>query len=285
LIPKETEAGSISGSRDSLPPGPHGLASFDSRLVILLAPVLVSAAAILVRMSPLGFLLEGLHIWIHELGHASVSWLSARPAVPLPFGWTNVQPYKSPLLYAVILLGLGALAFAGWRERTTWAIGFASALACLQGYMTWRLSENDEHLWMIFGGVGGEFYISAAMVALFFVELPDWFCWGRCRYAVLFIGAASFYETYSFWRKVRRGLEGIPYGSMINGEDDGGGDMNILHDDYGWSQHRIIHAYSHLGDACVAGLLAVYLFYGLRLNRLIHPVLLRAFPVGGADGR
>ena len=254
--------------------------SFDSPVINAIAPVLVAGMAILFRMCPLGFLIEGFHVWIHEVGHASVAWLSGRPALPLPLGWTNVQHDKSPIVYLGVLLALGALAVSGWRERKLWPIVLATALLGAQTYMTWFLSEDRSHLWMIFGGVGGEFYLSAAMIGLFYFEFPEGFRWGGCRYVVLFIGAASFYESFSFWKSVKHGLEGIPYGSMINGEDDGGGDMNILADDYHWTQHQIFLTYNHLGDACLAVLVVIYVIFNLRLNRLFHPLLIRIFRIG-----
>jgi hypothetical protein len=254
--------------------------SFDSPVINAVAPPLVIIAAILFNLSPLGFLLEGLHVWIHEVGHASVAWLSGRSAVPLPFGWTNVESEKSPIVYVVVLVSLAALAVAGWRERRAWPMILAAALIAAQTFMTWRLPEDREHLWMIFGGVGGEFYLSAAMVSLFYFEFPDNFKWGSFRYVVLFIGAASFFESYSFWMKVKRGLEEIPYGSMINGEDDGGGDMNILASEYHWTQHQIVFRYTHLAFGCLAVIVVVYLFFNLRLDRVFNPILARCFSVG-----
>lgn len=265
------------------PENPFDPRSFDSPAVKALAPPLVVAAAVLFKVSPLGGLLEGFHVWIHELGHASVAWLCGRPAVPLPIGWTNVEPNRSLVLYLAILAGLGFLALVGWRERKAWPVVLAVSLAVVQSLMTWRLGEGRAREWMIFCGVGGEFYLSAAMVCLFYLEFPDWFRWGSCRYVVLFIGAASFFESYSFWRSVRRGAEAIPYGSMINGEDDGGGDMNILVDEYHWTQHRVIFTYNHLADACLAAVLVIYLFYNLRLNRMFNPLLARLFSIGLTD--
>jgi hypothetical protein len=261
------------------PGSPYDPTSSDSPVINAIAPVLVAGMAILFRMCPLGFLLEGFHVWIHEVGHASVAWLSGRPALPLPLGWTNVEHDKSPIVYVGVLLALGALAVSGWRERKAWPIILATALLGAQTYMTWFLSEDRAHLWMIFGGVGGEFYLSAAMIGLFYFEFPEAFRWGGCRYVVLFIGAASFYESFAFWKNVKHGLEGIPYGSMINGEDDGGGDMNILADDYHWTQHHIIFTYNHLADACLATLV-VYAIFNLRLNRLFHPLLIRILGIG-----
>ena len=79
---------------------------------------------------------------------------------------------------------------------------------------------------------------------------------------------------------MKRGTEGIPFGSMINGEDDGGGDMNILMDDYRWTQHQIIFTYNHLADACLLAIILVYLFFNFRLNEVFNPILARCFSVG-----
>ncbi len=271
------------GATPGLASPPAGLycpSSFDSPVVKALAPPLVIVLAVAIKGSALGFLLEGFHVWIHEVGHASVAWLSARPAVPLPIGWTNVEPQKSLVLYLSLVAASIALGVAGWRERKAWPMFLAAGLLGAQSYMTWGLSEDRARQWMIFAGVGGEFYLSAAMVCLFFFEFPQRFRWGGCRYVVLFIGAASFFESYSFWKQVKRGAEGIPFGSMINGEDDGGGDMNILMDDYRWTQHQIVFTYNHLADACLLAVLLVYLVFNLRLNEIVNPLLARWFSIG-----
>jgi len=254
--------------------------SYDNALVKAVAPPAVAALAVLFRLSSCGFLLEGFHVWIHEVGHASVAWLSSRPAVPLPFGWTNIEANKSLPLYLFILVALVVLAVTGWRERRLWPIVLGIALIAAQSLMTWSLSEERAHLWMIFGGVGGEFYLSAAMMGLFFFEFPERFKWGVCRYVVLFIGAASFFESYAFWKQVKRGAQGIPFGSMINGEDDGGGDMNILTEEFHWTRHQIVFTYNHLGDACLVSVIGVYLFFNLRLDRVFYPLLSRFFSLG-----
>lgn len=255
------------------------LASYDSPVVNAMAPPVVAGLAILFTLSPLGFLLQGFHVWVHEFGHATVAWLTGRGAVPLPFGWTNVESERSILVYAGIPLLCAALGAAGWRERKVWPVVLSAALIAAQLYMTWVLPEDSGHKWMIFGGVGGEFYLAAAMMGLFYFEFPDGFKWGGCRYFFLFVGASSFFESYSLWYKIKHGLEDIPFGSMINGEGDGGGDMNILRDQYLWSQHQIFNTYYHLGNACLVALLLIYLYFNLRLDRVfdrfLAPVLSR----------
>jgi len=254
--------------------------SFDSPVVKAVAPPLVAALGVLCKLSSVGFLLEGFHVWIHEFGHASIAWITGRPAVPLPFGWTNVEPHRSLLLYLGILVALGVLVGAGWRERKAWPMVLGLVLIAPQALLTWVLPADRACEWMIFGGVGGEFYLAAAMICLFFFEFAAWFRWGSCRYLVLFIGAGSFFESYVFWKKVQSGVEGIPYGSMINGEGDGRGDMNLLVNDFHWTQHRIVLTYNHLADGCLLAILGTYLFVNLRLNQVFNPLLARCFSPG-----
>ncbi|HZZ19950.1 MAG TPA: hypothetical protein VFE25_11295 [Opitutaceae bacterium] len=255
--------------------GLFDLTSFDSPFVKAVMPPVVAAAGVLVALCPLGFLLTGFHVWVHEFGHASVAWLTGKRALPLPIGWTNIEAERSPLVYVGIPVLLFILALAGWRERKVWPVVLAVAVLALQTWMTWLVPEARSREWEIFGGVGGEFYLAAAMIGLFFFEFPDGFRWGACRYLFLFIGAGSFYQSYLLWFSIKHGLEDIPYGSMINGEDDGGGDMNILRDDYGWTQHQIFNTYFHLGNACLIGLLAIYLYFNLRLDRIFDRYLAR----------
>lgn len=252
------------------PPRPawYDPTSFDSWRVNALAPLLVIGLAVLIKRSPLGFLLHGFQVWIHEFGHATVAWLTGYRALPLPIGWTSVGGEKSLFVYCGVLFLLGVMFVAGARERKIWPMILAAGGALLQAHLTWRLPAGRAEMWQAFGGVGGEFYLSAAAVALFYVRLPEKFRWGGCRYFFLFIGGGGFVETWLFWRAVKRGAEGIPYGSMIHGEEDGGGDMNTLHDGFGWTQREIIHTYDQLGDACLAALLVVYVIFALRLDKL-----------------
>ncbi len=56
--------------------------------------------------------------------------------------------------------------------------------------------------------------------------------------------------------------------------------MNILVDDYHWTQHRIIFAYNHLADLCLLVIVGTYLFFNLRLNQVFNPLLARCFSPG-----
>ncbi|HVU17117.1 MAG TPA: M50 family metallopeptidase [Candidatus Didemnitutus sp.] len=261
------------------------LLSFDNPLVNAVVPPLVVALAWVVNISPLGFFLTGFHVWVHEFGHATAAWMSGRKALPLPIGWTPIEPPYSPMVYFGILLLMVILFIAGWKERKIWAMIAAVAIAALQFVMTWRLTESEQQFYWTFCGVGGEFYLSALAIASFYVQLPEKFRWGGCRYVFLFLGASCFLYTYLRWRDIYHGLEDIPMGSMVNGEDDAGGDMNVLMSDYGWTHSRIRFAYHALGNACLVGLGVVYAVFLLRLNRIpdwIVAKLSRAEPAAGS---
>lgn len=233
--------------------------NFHSPWINLLALPVVTGIAWLVNASPLQFMLRAFYIWIHEFGHATVAWMGGYKALPLPLGWTNISPAREDFVYWGVLFLLGVFFVAGWRERRIWPLIIAPILAAGQWWMTWRMEDWQIEMWIDFAGVGGEFYLSALMVVLFFVDLPDKFRWGTCRYLFLFLGAATFIETYIFWRDVYAGLEEIPWGSMIHGEGDEGGDMNKLRDGWGWSRQKIYRTYNSLGQACLLAVGGIYL--------------------------
>ncbi len=243
------------------------LLAFDNWYVNLCAPPLLLGLAWLANHSPLAFLLAGFQIWMHEFGHATAAWLCGRRATPLPFGWTPVEPEYSSFVYFGLLLLFGILFVAGWKERKIWPMVAAVVLIALQFYLTWRMpEERQEFWWGAFGGVGGEFYLSALVMAAFYIRLPDKFKWGQCRYLCFFLAASAFLHVTSRWNEVYHNREDIPMGSMINGEDDDNGDMNKLMEDYHWTEKDIRRNYQYLGYACWAGLGLVYLTFALRLN-------------------
>ena len=112
-------------------------------------------------------------------------------------------------------------------------------------------------------------------MAFFFVELPEKFKWGSCRYIFFLIGATAFLDIVASWDLVYRGLEDIPFGTMINGEEDQGGDMNKLMDAYGWTRLEIRQNFQYLGRWCWVGLGVVYAVFALRLNLIADKIVER----------
>ncbi len=243
--------------------------------VNLIAPPVLVALAWLVTLTPLSFLLRGFQVWVHEFGHATVAWFTGRRALPLPFGWTNVEPEFSHFVYFGVLFLLTVLAVAGWRERKIWPVVLAVALAGLQFWMTWRWPEARQQFWFSFGGVAGEFVLPALAMMLFFVELPEKFRWDVCRYPVLFLAAACFLLSFTFWHRVYAGQEPVPLGTMIGGEDDAGGDMNVLIDDFRWTLLRIRVTYHRLAVACAMAGVGAYALVACRTGLLVEWVLNR----------
>lgn len=252
------------------------LLAFDNWKVNTFVPPLLLGLAWLINASPLGFLLKGFHVWMHELGHAAGAWMTGRKATPLPFGWTPVEDEFSWFVYGGLLFLFAVLFVAGWRERKAWPMVAAVGLAALQFHMTWRLTPaQQEYWWGAFGGVGGEFYLSTLFMMFFWVQMPEKFRWGLCRYVVFFLSASAFLNIYLFWLKVNRGLEGIPWGTLIHGEEDAGGDMNRLRDDYGWTFRDFRLNFLMLGNWCWVALGLMYAAFALRLNRGVDWIVAR----------
>jgi len=242
--------------------------AFDNWKVNTFVPPALLLLTFLVNLSPLKFLLTGFHVWMHEFGHATAAWMCGFRATPLPFGWTPVEPVYSHFVYFGVLLMFVILFLAGLKERKVWPMLAAVVLAAVQYYMTWRMPElRQEFWWGAFGGVGGEFYLSTLFMLSFWVQLPEKFRWGACRYVFFLIGATAFLNIWWHWRDVYRGLEEIPFGSMINGEEDAGGDMNKLMDGFGWKKFDIRRTYWLLGGWCWAALGLMWLIFVLRLNQ------------------
>ncbi len=247
----------------------RGPNSFTDWRIRVFAPPLLFALAWGANSVPLlKFFLTGFHVWMHELGHASAAWLCGYQALPLPLGWTSIAPAPSTTVYYLGLFLLGVLAWVGWRQSRPFAVVLAVALATAQYFMTWRASDHMHDLWIVYGGVGGTFYLSALFIGLFFVRLPAWFRWGACRYLVFFLSASTLLDSWQFWEKVYRGTEEIPFGSLIHGEDDANGDMNRLMSDHGWTMARIRRSFHLLGVGSMVFVGACYVFFALRLDRI-----------------
>ncbi|WP_448573237.1 hypothetical protein [Trichothermofontia sp.] len=239
--------------------------SFEHPWINRAALPVASVLAVILNASFVSFFLLPLHIWIHEFGHATVAWLSGRRALPLPFGWTSWSEQRSLFVYLGIVFLLGLMAHAGWREKLRWPIILAGGIALLQFVMTWLLPQSVIECWLVFGGIGGEFYLSTLVMIAFYMRLPDRWRWDFWRYVALVIAASSFWKNFGFWHQIKCGQAEIPWGSLLGGEGDAGGDMDRLVNDFGWTPDQIINTYSQLGNLCLLVLLGVYIAIGVGL--------------------
>jgi hypothetical protein len=240
------------------------LYSFDNRYINRWALPIAFAIAILAQVLVFPrFLLRGVQIWIHEFGHATVAWMAGHAATPLPFGWTNVSENRSPIVYICVLLLLLILFWSGLREKKYSAMGMAVIIAIGQFYMTWLMPEHTYYVLFSFGGIGGEFYLSTLLMVCFYFPLPDKFRWDFWRYIVLVLAIYTFTESFGMWHHIKTGAAEIPWGTMLGGQGDAGGDMNTL-SSLGWSDAQIINTYSQLGNICLFVSIGVYIFFLLK---------------------
>ncbi|MGY2716231.1 hypothetical protein ACVW01_000153 [Thermostichus sp. MS-CIW-19] len=241
--------------------------SFDSWAINIWAYPVAFVVALLVNSIALLELLHlPWHIWIHELGHASIAWWSGHRALPLPFGWTSISPEKDPFVYFGILFLLSLLFWLTRKERIRWLQALVVVLALLQFYMTWLMPNRTKEMLITFGGVGGEFYISTFLMACFYLRLPDRWRWDFWRFVVLGVAASSLWRSFWQWHRIQKGLAPIPWGTLLCGQGDAGGDMNRLVDDFGWSADQIIQTYKWLGNLCILFILGLYIVFLLRMN-------------------
>lgn len=215
------------------------------------------------------FLLRGIQIWIHEFGHATVAWLSGRRAIPLPFGWTNIQLNRSLFVYLGVLTLLGLWGWASHRERHRGATILAGILAVVQFYLTWWISSDTFEMLLAFGGIGGEFYLSTLLMVSFYFPMPAYWRWDFWRYPVAFAAAFTFWQSLRRWQQISSGEELIPWGTLWGGEGDAGGDMDVLSWQFGWSDQQIIDTYSFLGGVCLSALLGIYFYFLIKQNRTL----------------
>jgi hypothetical protein len=240
--------------------------SFNNRLITALSFPISILFALITNTGFFQLLFRGTQLWIHEFGHATVGWLAGHRAIPLPFGFTPVAIERSLFVYFGVLFLLGLLFWTGYKEKKRWAMGCAIVLSLLQFYMTWIMSRDAFFMWFSFGGIGGEFYLSALMMVSFYFPLPERLRWDFWRYIVLLVAANGFWHNVWLWGKIRKGAAEIPWGSIFGGSGDSGGDMNQLNEVYGWSITQIIGTYNRLGHLCLLILIGTYAFVLVRQN-------------------
>ena len=262
------ERGRLQWKKSFVPPRQHSqtddrdLYSFNNRYSnTVIFPGLLLLAALLNSIEVIKLLLFGVHIWIHEFGHATVAWLGGHQATPLPFGWTNVGEEKSLFVYFGVLTLLGLLFWTGVKEQRRWPMSLAIALTAIQFFMTWVISADTFDMLLSFGGIGGEFCLSTLLIISFYFPLPTYWRWDFFRYPAVLLAGFTFLGSLWQWRQIDRGLADIPWGTLFGGSDHIGGDMNQLHIVHGWSNQQIIDTYNGIGSACVIAIFSIYAYF------------------------
>ena len=187
---------------------------------------------------------------LHESGHAITAWLTGRWAVPLP--WVTLHGQERS--WGIVLLVTAAILFAGflaWQaERPGWVLA-AGALLVLQLVAL----SSPAGAMIVFFGDGGAMVLATILMATFYAprESALYKSWGL-RWGLLAIGALSFMHVFLMWRGP---LEDLPFGEI---EGVNLSDPSLLTEMYGWSVLQMVDRYVRLGTACLAALLALYVW-------------------------
>lgn len=141
-------------------------------------------------------------MWMHELGHAIVAWLSGFFAIALPFVTLQPSEDRSFLVTVVVLGAIGALAFYGYRKRRWALLGFSGVLVATQALLTLSVNPAQATEWVIFSGLAGELALPTALVVAFYQRLPA--RWDFWRYPALAASGVTLVRGLFLWIGVRR---------------------------------------------------------------------------------
>jgi hypothetical protein len=225
LVQRPSPLVPTSSQRDDRPstPLPRGLSlefEYDTPLVNGATLPIALGFGLVVRVLGLGTLVDlTAGMWMHELGHTVVAWLSGILAIPLPFLTVAPSEDRSVIVIGLVLAAWVALGHRGIRRRSAGLVAGALGLAALQVLLTFVMSPGRANQWIIFAGLGGEVALSAVLMLAFYVRLP--WRWDFWRYPVLFVCATAYVNAFVRWVGVVGGSVPMPRGSMVGEDSDG----------------------------------------------------------------
>lgn len=273
------------GEVDSLPPQdrhrrPEGMGTsgpligerigFGDPWIQLLALPLMLLSALFFSASRFGRLLAvPVQIQFHELGHALVAWLSSRAALPLPFGFTFWREERSTFTGLCVLFLLTLMFVRADRERRSFGVLVSGLLIVAWVFLTFVVSSERSLVWIIAGGVAGEFVLTALVMAAFFFPLPDRLRWDFFRFLFLPPAVLAWVCSTRLWIDVARGAAALPLGSILGTPGDLSGDLDRLIGLYGFTPAGIARGYLLVCLGSSALWFACYAFFALQALRVL----------------
>ncbi|MGC4123152.1 MAG: hypothetical protein QM765_53010 [Myxococcales bacterium] len=203
-------------------------------------------------------------MWLHEAGHAIVSWFTGFSAIPLPW-FTRTAESRSAVVFLLFAGLFGALGWWGFKRKHTPLMVLAGSLLALQVFGTLLVSAPKAQEWMIFGGDAGCFILGTLFIASFLVPAARR---GGLRWGFLVIGAVSFMDPFEQWWAARTDVDRIPFG-----ENEGVtlSDATKLLETYGWPARSIPKAYVTLSVLCLVVLAAFWAWSVWHARRQARP--------------
>ena len=193
----------------------------------------------------------------HELGHASIAWLSSRFAVPLPFFTFHLE--EQSLLMGLLVGGLLCWStYQSWREDNRFAIGISVALLLVFLVFSLGVSGHRSLMWGTLSGALGELVFGSFLLIAFFFPMPDRARWDFWRWFVLVPASLTYVHALKLWRTVSADVSLMPWGSALGSDSDG--DMNRLVKTYGWGANELADFYLGAGYLCLAAIAVAYGF-------------------------
>lgn len=187
----------------------------------------------------------GTFFWIpvvmpcHEIGHAIVGWLSGKPAIPTLFitvSAGDTTPLVHAAVSAILLLGL----YLAFRARHTCACVAISLVCAAQVFLSVLASETVQKQIELIGGLGGECLLAPLLAWLAFVHLGS--IWQRYRVGLATWSSIALGSKVIFWGAVVMGLDELPHGALLMGEEMG--DTNRLIEEFHWTSQHLIWLFS-----------------------------------------
>jgi Zn-finger nucleic acid-binding protein len=256
-LPKSVAPQTISCNAVSTPQNSESPA--DSPILRIVAiPVALFIGYVFTLSHGLSILAWFFSIIFHEIGHAAPAWISGFSAIPIPFGFCWVANDRSSLIiiFFIMLWSTGIFLAIKWKSIIL-SILFAGLLF-LQFKMSFFIStDRAKEIW-IASGQGGELVLGAVLVAAFVYPLPKQLRWDFWRFPALAAGGLLFTSSFLKWFKVSKGQGEIPWGSAMGGEGRDG-DLERLHDIYGWSTDLITKNYYLIAKICLAWIALHYI--------------------------
>lgn len=196
---------------------------------------------------------------LHEMGHAIVSWLGGRKALPLPMMGFTMAAYSRSTAVIVLIHAL-LVAWVGYAfvKKRYYNLLFGTLFLAAAIHMSFFISEIKLTQYVHFGGVLGEVILSTLLIVSFFFSITKRYRWDFWRFPLLIYGAIAYSAAAVMWININSGLQSLPMGSAISA-DVADGDLSRLIA-AGYTPEGIISTMLWIIRMCGIAIIATYVF-------------------------